>query len=59
MLNKNRSESEESGMKTMKLKDLGRGSLFEYGGIEWVLLDHGEGRELCISAEKALREAGI
>ncbi|MEF9974556.1 MAG: DUF6273 domain-containing protein [Clostridia bacterium] len=38
-------------MKTVKLGDLERGSLFCYGGIKWAMLNLYVGYSLCISAE--------
>ncbi|MEG1515353.1 MAG: hypothetical protein RSD95_10750, partial [Clostridia bacterium] len=52
-------------MKTVKLGDLERGSLFSYGGIEWALLDDPEfesededvATALCISADVVCKKA--
>lgn len=37
------------GNKEVALKELGCGSIFEYGGVGWALIDHGAGYGLCIT----------
>ncbi|MEG1844658.1 MAG: DUF6273 domain-containing protein [Clostridia bacterium] len=44
-------------MKTVKLVDLDLGSLFEYGGIKWAVLDFSGGFALCISANVVCQRA--
>ncbi len=40
--------------KTAAVGTLGEGSVFTYGGIRWILLEHARNAALCLAADLSL-----